>query len=117
MNTSKRKFEGLLIVDHRESPGVTPEQARGHGPAVGAGQLLETPTYTCVHCQRIVIMNPLRTRPRVYCQKCDDYTCDECEALRVLHPHAAHHSFAEVMDLVQSGQPMAEVPLILRGAA
>jgi hypothetical protein len=81
MKTSKRKFEGLLVIDHRESPGITPEQARGFGPAVGKGQLLETPTVQCVHCQRVVILNPLRTRPRHYCQKCDDYQCDTCALL------------------------------------
>lgn len=97
MKTSKRKFEGCLIIDHRESPGITPEQAR-FGPAVGKGKMLEAPTYSCVHCQRVVIMNPLRTRARVYCGKCDDYVCDPCEARRALNQHAPHKSFAQIAD-------------------
>lgn len=78
MKTSKRKFEGCIIIDHRESPGITPAQAQGHGPAVGKGQLYESATVQCVHCQRIVILNPLRTRARHYCAKCDDFQCDLC---------------------------------------
>ena len=78
MKTSKRKFEGELIIDHRESPGLTPEQVRGRGPVVGKGELWKSATYNCVHCQAVVILNPLRTRPRGYCQKCDDYQCDAC---------------------------------------
>lgn len=81
MKTSKRKFEGCIIVDHRDSPGLTPEQTHGRGPAVGKGQFYESATVCCVHCQRVVILNPLRTRPRSYCQKCDDYQCDTCALL------------------------------------
>ncbi len=81
MKTSKRKFEGCLTIDHRDSPGVTADDVQGRGPVVGKGERLSTPTVTCVHCQRIVILNPLRSRPRSYCQKCDDYQCDWCAAL------------------------------------
>jgi len=81
MKTSKRKFEGLLIIDHRDSPGLTPEQVRGHGPAIGKGQFFEAPTLTCRHCTITVVLNPLRNTPRHYCQKCDDYICDPCSAL------------------------------------
>lgn len=116
MRTSKRKFEGLLVVDHRESPGITHEQARGMGPAVGKGQRLETPTYNCVHCQRVVVMNPLRTRARVFCQKCDDYVCDECEAITTLHPHLPHRSFVQVMEECQNaGAKGIPVEVVLRG--
>lgn len=116
MRTSKRKYEGLLIIDHKESPGITPEQARGVGPAVGKGQKLETPTYTCVHCQRVVVMNPLRTRARVFCQKCDDYVCDECEAVRVLNPDILHRSFTQVMEDAQNAGALGiPVEVVLRG--
>lgn len=116
MKTSKRKFEGLLVIDHRESPGLTPEQVQGRGPAVGKGQLLETPTYNCVHCQRVVVMNPLRTRARIFCQKCDDYICDDCEAMRVLNPDILHRSFTQIMEDAQNAAALGvPVETVLRG--
>lgn len=36
------------------------------------------PSFTCVHCNRAVIQNPERTRPRNVCRKCDALTCDYC---------------------------------------
>lgn len=32
--------------------------------------------FNCCHCSVSVIMNPLRTRPRNLCHKCDLYTCE-----------------------------------------
>lgn len=40
------------------------------------GTLEESATVTCSHCQRVVVLNPLRTRERHYCRKCDHYICD-----------------------------------------
>ncbi len=60
------------MVDHRASPGL--------GTLIG---LFEAPTYTCSHCQRVVILNPSRTRERGYCPKCDHYVCDACNLDRV----------------------------------
>src|SRR5690349_11557141 len=40
------------------------------------GKLQEFATETCCHCNRIVILNPLRQRERGYCRKCDAYICD-----------------------------------------
>lgn len=36
----------------------------------------EMATLTCCHCQRQVILNPLRTRERNHCRKCHAYVCD-----------------------------------------
>ena len=51
-----------------------------HRPMVarstGMPKLFESPTFTCKHCNRVVIMNPDRSRPRGYCRKCDAYVCD-----------------------------------------
>jgi hypothetical protein len=80
---SKRSREGEILIDHRSSPGLMPEQVRGDVPAVAGGQVYESAVYTCSHCQATVIINPQRTRERGYCQKCDRYVCDECEAIRV----------------------------------
>jgi len=81
---SKRSQEGYLLIDHRNSPGIPDELAVpiGMPPGVGRG-VQEMATTTCSHCQAIVIMNPLRTRERAYCPKCDHYVCDRCHAVRV----------------------------------
>lgn len=76
---SKKRHEGYLLIDHRNSPGVSAEfiaQAGLGTPVVGPGQTLEAATISCSHCQGMVILNPLRTRPRNWCYKCDHYICD-----------------------------------------
>jgi hypothetical protein len=60
---TKRSIEGELMIDER---------------ACG-GKLLESATVTCSHCQRVVVLNPDRSRPRGYCSKCDHYICDLCD--------------------------------------
>ena len=83
---TKRSHEGYLLIDHRNSPGVSREYIAACGlesPAVGAGQTYESATITCSHCQGMVVINPLRTRDRGYCSKCDRYVCDLCEGIRV----------------------------------
>lgn len=82
---SLKQHAGYLQIDHRDSPGLTPEQV-AHVPgamAVGAGRMLERDVLTCSHCERAVVLQPLRTRDRGYCQKCDHYICDHCESIRV----------------------------------
>lgn len=84
--SSLRSREGYLLIDHRASPGVSEEFVRASGksaPVVGEGQQLEAATMTCSHCHVQMIRNPLRTRERGYCMKCDHYVCDGCEAVRV----------------------------------
>lgn len=67
MRHSLRSLEGYLLVDNRLS----------------GGSVFESPTITCKHCQRIVVLNPNRTRSRGYCPSCNGYVCDTCEAIRV----------------------------------
>lgn len=79
---SKRSLEGYVMIDHRESPGITPEDV-AHIPnaiAVGKGQLFESPFVNCGHCPCIIVLNPNRSRERGYCRKCDEYLCDLCTA-------------------------------------
>ena len=79
---SKRRHEGYLLIDHRGSPGISVDEARKAGlpvPACPAGQLYESATITCTHCNMVVILNPQRTRERGYCAKCDHYICDKVE--------------------------------------
>ena len=75
---SKRSREGYLLIDHRNSPGVPRELMRQAGlDLAGApGAVFESATITCCHCNAVVILNPLRTRPRNHCRRCDHYVCD-----------------------------------------
>lgn len=63
----KRAIEGWLMIDNRAS----------------GGELIETATLHCKHCQRTFRKNLWRIRARGYCPKCDSYCCDLCEAVRV----------------------------------
>lgn len=49
----------------------------------GGGRLFEADTYTCTHCNRVVVMNPERKRERYKCQGCRHHICDECAAKKI----------------------------------
>lgn len=75
------------MVNHKESPGLSPEflleiqkafpgedtlpPNRGHG-------MFEAPIMKCSHCQAMIIINPLRQRPRERCPNCWRNICDKC---------------------------------------
>jgi hypothetical protein len=89
---SKRSLEGEVVIDHRDSPGLPM-------PGRRAGQLFKSPTITCSHCKRVVIINPDRSRSRGYCRKCDHDICDDCSLLMKLgHP-------CEPFERVTEGKP------------
>lgn len=78
-----RFFTGYVCIDHTESPGFTEAEAlAGHRtsllPFIGKGQKFQAYTKTCMHCDRVVIQNPLRTRERGHCSQCDYFICDGC---------------------------------------
>lgn len=50
------------------------------------GQKFEADTFTCVHCQRVVIKNQKRTRPRNTCRKCMKWTCDYAACVKECNP-------------------------------
>jgi len=82
---SKRTFSGELIIDHSESPGFNENVAKaGHRWSLvrflGRGQKLKAETNTCSHCDRVVVRNPDRVRPRGHCTHCDYFICDPCTA-------------------------------------
>lgn len=108
MKTSNRKNEGCLIIDHTDSPGIE-AGLFVRGPVVGKGERYVSATSTCMHCQRIVILNPLRTRPRNWCQKCGDFICDECALYEKMNPQQPHRSFAQVMDEVMNADAKGQV--------
>jgi hypothetical protein len=62
---------GYLEIDQRAS-GV---------PVVGnASAHAEFDTYTCTHCNAVVVMNPQRRRERYKCMGCNHHICDGCAA-------------------------------------
>lgn len=82
---TKRSREGCLLIDHRNSPGITPEFIRANNldaPAVGSGVTYESALSVCGHCQADVILNPNRSRERGWCWSCDSYICDNCNAAK-----------------------------------
>jgi hypothetical protein len=81
---SKRSREGELMVDHGASPGLPKDFFRNIGldsPATGEGKRMHMATLTCCHCGGVYLKNPERAQERGYCQKCDDYACDNCMLL------------------------------------
>lgn len=79
-----RSFEGYFLMDHRNSPGVPDSVVVSQGLTPGAGQgIFESATFTCPYCERVVVMNPDRSRPRNFDKKTNHLICDGCEALRV----------------------------------
>lgn len=75
---TKRRHEGYFLVDHRNSPGLSPEllASIGADPRAGKG-LFESATITCAHCGVVVVINPERSRARGHCRSCDHYVCDQ----------------------------------------
>lgn len=83
--SSLRRHEGYLLIDSRNTPGLPDDilqKAVPGAPSYAGRTMFETPTYTCSHCCRVVVMNPLRTRERDYCPGCDHYVCDSCGTIR-----------------------------------
>ena len=103
MTTSKKSYDGYLMVDHRSSPGIPEDLANklGLDPLHSrGGALAEYATTGCPHCGAHVIFNPQRTRDRAWCSKCDRYICDWCDAARKEAGYE-HRTFNEVADLVR----------------
>lgn len=67
----------MLILTENHSLGLLTLDARPAG-----GQLSEIPTFTCTHCETVVIMNPERTRERYRCRGCNHLLCDNCASVR-----------------------------------
>lgn len=86
---SKRSLEGYLLIDNRHAPAA--ERA-------GTG-VTEVPTLTCSHCHTQMVVNPMRTRERPYCRKCDHYLCDGCAAVATLTGEC--RPLTQTLDLAQ----------------
>lgn len=68
---------GYVLIDHRASPGTV---------AVPSGVLFEADTFTCCHCDSVVVKNPCRTRDRHMCFKCMRLTCDQAGCVVECNP-------------------------------
>jgi len=101
MSTSLSRQGGYLLIDHSASPGIPPDlaaqwEAQGIPVAVGSVKL-EADTWTCAHCQAVVIKNMMRTRPREVCRNCMHVVCDKCvtfcEPFKKIADEIAHGKF------------------------
>lgn len=79
------KQGGYLMIDNR----------------LAGGGLSEAATSTCSHCQRIIVLNPDRTRERGFCHRCSHYICDQCSAVQHLTLRCV--PIAKVFDQLQEG--------------
>lgn len=80
---SKRSLEGVLLIDNGHAP--TPAHPSRNFIGAGSAGRLEVPMLTCSHCHAQVVVNPLRTRERHYCRKCDHYLCDQCAVIATVN--------------------------------
>ena len=75
------------------------------------GMYRELTTLTCAHCNRVVVLNPERTRERSHCWRCNAYVCDsvgcnaECNPIQESVELALHYA----------GTPEGNQPWLLRG--
>jgi len=102
--SSKKRFEGYLLTDHRSGPGVNFYSSALRGPVVYPGdKLVEQATLWCCHCSANFLPNPDRDRQREYCRSCDKYLCDPC-ARTAKKPGYTHRSFHDIAAMVSSGR-------------
>ena len=105
----KRSQEGYLMLDHRDSPGITDAQVNAAQMPVGSGRgLFEAPTYTCPHCTRVVVMNPSRIRAREFCTKCNHHICDQCSAIMATTGQCV--TFQQIIEEVQEAASKGSDP-------
>jgi hypothetical protein len=62
---------GYFEVDNRAAHNELPPGTIKH---------FEADTYTCSHCEAVVVLNPDRVRERYKCKGCNHHICDECAA-------------------------------------
>ena len=70
LTDSEPRGLGYLEIDHRAVCA----------PVAPGMRHFEADTYTCSHCQFVVVMNPARKRERYKCPGCNHHVCDDCAA-------------------------------------
>jgi hypothetical protein len=99
---SLRDHEGYMLIDNSNSPGIPDALVMAQGLPAGSGRIkFESATFTCSHCEAVVVMNPDRQRSRGYCRKCDHYVCDACEARRIASGGECYPFKAMVADILE----------------
>lgn len=98
--TSIGRQGGYLVIDHSNSPGIPADLAEkwaAKGVPVSVGSTtLEMDSWCCSHCNKVVLKNPARKRPREVCRKCMHVVCDRC--VNDCQP------FAEIVERVTAGR-------------
>jgi hypothetical protein len=92
------KYAGYLFLDNRAS----------------GGGVQELDTFTCSHCQAVVILNPARQRERYTCRGCDHLLCDRCGAARAAGAkcQTMKQTVDEILEAASRGLPVSS-PIIL----
>ncbi len=67
----------MLIITQPTNLGWLQRDERAAG-----GKNFEAATYTCTHCEAVVVLNPNRTRERYTCRGCNHLICDGCAVRR-----------------------------------
>jgi len=94
---SVRELEGYLMLDHRHGAPVPDEVVVHAGLPVGAGRgLFESATYTCKHCQRVIVLGMNREKPATFCRGCQHMICDPCAAEK--HRTGVCRTFDQVIE-------------------
>ena len=75
LNDMQPRGLGYVEIDQRAVGGELPP---------GTAPYFEADTYTCRHCERVVILNPARVRERYKCNGCSHHICDDCAAKRAM---------------------------------
>lgn len=96
------------MLDHRAGAGLPEDLAVLAGLPYFSGRgMFEAPTFTCSHCNTVVVLNPMRNRDRAYCGKCDHYVCDGCGAIRA-QDGGKCKTFNQIIEEVQENAARAE---------
>lgn len=93
---------GYFIIDQR---------AAGIPVFGGNSPLFEADTYTCTHCNAVVILNLARTRERYRCSGCSHHICDNCAAKRVAGGPCV--TMAQLADEIRNQRASGSSPIIL----
>lgn len=75
----------MLILTDAQPRGLGYYEIDNRAAGASAGEVVhfEADTYTCSHCERIVILNPERKRERYKCGGCSHHICDDCAAKKL----------------------------------
>lgn len=105
LDTYGPQDHGYFLIDQRAS---------GELPPGCSTPIFEAQTYTCHHCECVVVMNPARKRERYKCRACAKHVCDPCAGKLALgEPCYPFKRFAEdsLEALSKQAERPAEIPL------